>query len=175
MIAILLSSTMICLVKATPPTQVSGRLATVPGTTVISNTLKEGANVFADIYNKGTYLSGDILGSYEQTYRAVTHFANPDFTIGNPTLQPEAPFNFMDIERTFTGTVDGVSGGFTMRLQGTGYGNTFLGPTHFDVQGTWVIISGTGGLADLHGQGTWWHSRTGFAGLEYQGQIHFDP
>ena len=49
------------------------------------------------------------------------------------------------------------------------------GAAFHDLKGPWVIISGTGGLVGLHGQGTWWHSGIGFANLEYAGQVHFDP
>ena len=40
--------------------------------------------------------------------------------------------------------------------------------------GIWVIISGTGELANLHGQGTF-SSTGGFPQIAYEGQIHFDP
>jgi len=172
-----LLSTVIPFASATPSTPVSGQWVAVPGSQVYSNIRAKGANYFIDVYNKGTYTAGDMLGSFEQTFNVVIHYRSPQVVANlnpNPALRPEAPFIWYDMERTFTGTVLGVSGGFTMRLEAIGYGNSYEGPAYFNLRGTWVIISGTGGLANLHGQGTWWHSSTGFAGLEYQGQVHFD-
>jgi hypothetical protein len=164
--------------RATPGTIISGRWVGIASTLVASNHRTAGANLLADVYNEGTYITGDILGSFEQTFSLVMHYESPEVVANlnpNPALNPEAAFNWNNMDRTFTGTVLGVSGEFTMRLQAKGYGNTLKGPAYWDLQGTWVIISGTGGLANLHGQGTWWHSRTGFTGLEYEGKVHFDP
>jgi type 1 fimbria pilin len=68
---------------------------------------------------------------------------------------------------TFTGTVNGVSGTCVIKFQGNGAG---IG---MPIKGTWVILSGTGGLANLHGE----LSVEGTAGviLYYTGKIHFDP
>jgi hypothetical protein len=67
---------------------------------------------------------------------------------------------------TFTGTVDGDrSGTLEMRIVGTS-------PDMASWEGTWVILSGTGDLATLRGQGTW----EGAPGvLTYDGNYHFEP
>ena len=47
------------------------------------------------------------------------------------------------------------------------------------MQGTWVILGGTGGLANLRGQGTWWgwgsDGVPGTPDLFYSGQVHQAP
>jgi len=175
----LLATQYIDMARATPPTQISGRWVGITGSAIFSNMKIAGGNVFVDIYNEGTYSSGDILGSFEQTFTAVVHYGDPEIaknieTIPIP-LRPDSDFNWIKMERVFTGTVLGVPGGLTIRLEAKGYGNALRGSAYYDLEGTWVIISGTEGLANLHGQGTWWHSRTGYIGLEYEGQVHFDP
>ncbi len=66
----------------------------------------------------------------------------------------------------FTGTANGVSG--TLVLQLVGVVNV---PS---IQGSFTIISGGGGLANLHGQGTFGFPNA-FIGGTYSGQVHFDP
>jgi hypothetical protein len=48
-----------------------------------------------------------------------------------------------------------------------------------DWQGRWVILGGTGELATLRGQGTWWGPGAPGPGewgdIPYAGQIHFEP
>ncbi len=65
-----------------------------------------------------------------------------------------------------TATVLGRSGTLTERFDGTGV----MGGA---VQGRWVILSGTGGLANMQGQGTL-EGAANVAGV-YSGQVHFDP
>mgnify|MGYP006266897873 CR=1 FL=1 len=93
---------------------------------------------------------------------------------------PDAPFEFTHFVR-FVGTekdpaiVLGKSGTFTMLMEWRGYGNQFQMWQHFDIIGVWVIVHGTGDLANLHGQGLCWHTRTGVAAFEYKGLVHFSP
>jgi hypothetical protein len=73
----------------------------------------------------------------------------------------------------FEGTVDGRTGELTLRLTGNR-------PDAFsDWEGQWVILGGTAGLANLHGQGTFEGAGSPGFGVEgsvkYMGQIHFDP
>jgi len=80
------------------------------------------------------------------------------------------------LRSTFTGTVNGESGTLVIQL----VGKRPMEPEPGNWHGQWVIISGTGDLANLHGQGTWWGP--GYEGPEipgerpdiYYGQIHFD-
>jgi hypothetical protein len=68
---------------------------------------------------------------------------------------------------TFTGTVNGIPGTCIIKFQGNGEG--ILMP----IKGKWVILSGTDGLANLHG--TLSVEGIGGAFLNYNGMIHFDP
>ncbi len=68
---------------------------------------------------------------------------------------------------TFTGTVNGIPGTCIIKFQGNGEG--ILMP----IKGTWVILSGTGGLTNLHG--TLKVEGIGGTYLNYNGKIHFDP
>jgi hypothetical protein len=76
--------------------------------------------------------------------------------------------------RTFTGTVNGLPG--TLDLLFIGKVNISVRPITLTLY--WVILSGTGELVNLCGEGTYW--RTGVDDLgrpigTYTAQIHFDP
>lgn len=79
-----------------------------------------------------------------------------------------AGFNSYKGTVSFVGSVDGKSGTLTMlavgkkpdRQPGTEW------------EGTWVILGGTGDLANLHGQGVWWGASRN---INYTGNVHFDP
>lgn len=51
------------------------------------------------------------------------------------------------------------------------------GPTDQYMWGQWVIVSGTGGLANVHGRGTWWGPGMNEEGADlwYDGDVHFHP
>ncbi len=70
-------------------------------------------------------------------------------------------------------TVDEKSGTLEMRVVGS------RPDAGSDWQGFWVILSGTGELATLRGQGTWWGPGAPGPGewgdIYYGGQIHFEP
>lgn len=73
----------------------------------------------------------------------------------------------------FEGSVDGRTGELTLRLNGSR-------PDAFsDWEGQWVILGGTEGLANLHGQGIFYGPGSPGFGEEgavtYEGQVHFDP
>ena len=73
----------------------------------------------------------------------------------------------------FTGEVDGKSG--TLVIQWVGNTKNDLGWWWFK----WVILSGTGDLANLRGQGTSWGPGPAgpgvWGGVDYSGKIHFKP
>ncbi len=132
-----------------------------------------GANVFTSTYVTGVYISGPMDGAYEQSTNIIWHFGNPQ-TVNNLPANPMSwmgipSFAVWNIERTFTGTVYGKLGTLTMHLEAK---FTYPTVTYPSLEGSWIIISGTGELADLHGQGTWWNSPGQV--LQYEGQMHFD-
>ncbi len=65
----------------------------------------------------------------------------------------------------FTGTANGVSGTAVLQLVGV--------VDVPSIQGSFIIISGDGGLANLRGQGTFVFDNA-FIGGTYSGQVHFD-
>ena len=80
----------------------------------------------------------------------------------------EGPLNVW-LRSDFEGTVMGREGTLVIQLVGWRY-------LPEDWSGQWVIISGTGELANLHGQGTWGGPGFGAPGPDiwYSGQINFD-
>ena len=74
------------------------------------------------------------------------------------------------LRSSFTGTVLGKSGTLVIQLVGKK-------PAEEDWHGQWVILSGTGELANLRGQGTWWGPGFDAPGpdIYYMGQVHFKP
>ncbi len=83
---------------------------------------------------------------------------------------PESVTNFGKLTINFTGEVDGRVGGMTMKATGK-QDSTTCDPSGAIWYGKWVILGGTGELAQLHGNGEW----TGPSfNLDYTGIIHFD-
>jgi hypothetical protein len=158
---------------AITPTPVSG---TFIGTSfpVYGDIKYAGGNAIYTSYNTGAYDSGPMIGTFEQFTDVIWHFGDPE-TVKNLPANPMAwnsipSFAVWHIERTFTGTVDGKIGSLNILLEAKFSRPTVTYPS---LEGTWVIISGTGELANLHGQGTW-HNSPGQV-LVYDGQMHFDP
>ena len=81
---------------------------------------------------------------------------------------PEGPLNVW-LRSDFEGTVMGREGTLVIQLVGWRY-------LPEDWAGQWVIVSGTGALANLHGQGAWGGPGFGASGPDiwYSGQVHFD-
>ena len=154
-------------VSATKPTQISGTWGPTGGLTLIGPEHTAGGNHFDVFTNKGKYLTGPITGTFEQTVTVIIHTGELPFV-------EEPPFNFSwRIDRTIQATIDGKSGTVVMRLICKG-STVMVGTSSVtSLEGTWVIISATDGLAGLHGQGTWWNIPP--LKLGYEGQIHFDP
>jgi len=145
----LLPILMIPAVQATPPELASG--SRIYEITHIEITKVAGGNTFMRVQEKGTW-TGTFEGRARARFEVIVHPA------GFVTLQGQI---------NFEGTVDGKEGTLVIKFVGKKTGEPLLW------HGTWVILSGTGDLAYLHGQGTWGGLGSGY--LDYSGKIHFDP
>jgi hypothetical protein len=155
------------------PTDISGNWRAIsPGT--ISATIA-GGNVFLAFEGAtAQYYQGDMIGTLTQNILVVFHYGDSaiaqSLDLTKPSTWPQTDWNW-HIDRTFTGTVLGSDPGtLTMKLEAKGYGR--IGAP-VSIEGTWVIISGSDGLANLHGQGTWQNTAT--QQNQYQGQVKFSP
>ncbi len=137
--------------SATSPTSATGAI------TVTSFTPTEVRNV-----------NGNTITDFTQSANLVGTFTGTTADVGTIVQHPTGDFNFK-IRHTFTGTVDGKSGTMVLEVAGKGEGGVPGGT----LRGQFVILSDTGELANLHGQGNF----DGIAGDggTYSGQIHFDP
>jgi hypothetical protein len=164
LVVVVMLAVPIIAVSATKPMQIAGKwepTSSVP----IPPPKSAGANFFTCLSVAGEFFEGPIIGDFSHIIEVTMHF-------GEPEQLPPATFNWK-IERTFEGTVE-VNGDTyegTLLIRQNAKGTMPGGPG--TLKGTWVIISGTGELANLHGQGKW----TNLAGgqFSYEGQIHFDP
>jgi hypothetical protein len=149
----LLFSMAMSVAYATKPIPVSGQIIILGATNVVTEPAGGSDNSITTLNLYGVFV-GSISGSYTSESRWITHnFGMPDswtHALGVDTISPAA--------------VMGKTGTITFLLDGkTGEG------------GTWVIIGGTGDLANLRGQGKYTPSATSTYINIYEGQIHFDP
>jgi len=139
----------ISVVHATPPIMATGTVTAGTFTTTGARTA-DGNTFLTGAFDRDVF-TGTFDGTAPNLFRLIL----------NPSrLNVQVLF-------TFTGTVNGKSGTCIIKFQGNGEG---IG---MPIRGKWVILSGTGGLANLHGE----LSVEGIAGviLYYTGRIHFDP
>jgi hypothetical protein len=142
-------------VHATPPTQGSGSFdMSIPETTTES--WFAGGNIIMHMQGGGGHDYGTFEGIWIHDEWDVVHLATGIVTFKGVW---DSPYGM---------TVDGVTGTVHVSYWGTADAATGA------FQGKWVIISGTGGLANLRGQGTmgWEVSATyGWYTIQY----HFEP
>jgi hypothetical protein len=148
----LLSALLLPVVHASKPITVSGEWTYVPN--MLSSRWANG-NQICEGEEDGTW-TGDFNGESYDTFTVIKHDADP----GPPSF-----VNVIGIIN-FHGSVNGNEGTLVIKFVGKKTGEPLVW------YGTWVIISGTGELANLHGRGTWWGPSTD---LDYEGKIHFDP
>jgi hypothetical protein len=146
---------------ASPPTEASGTFTTTSAT--FNSMQTAGGNTIIDLSATVSY-TGTFTGT--STVHGILIFHSG----GTGAQFPPWRANFHDVE-TFTGTVNGVPGMVTFNLAGTGS----MAPPAGSFRGTGVIVSGTGGLANLRGVlsevGTVPAALPGPLGT-YTGQIH---
>ena len=127
---------------ATKPTRVAWT-SMATGLTVQDGTLAgESDNRFLDL-SISAVCSGDIAG----IYTSDSHWIIQNWMTGVPLLMQPGPIYVHAIDY-FSATFEGKSGTLAILV------NHIYYPSMGSSEGTWVIISGTGELANLHGQGT---------------------
>lgn len=115
-----------------------------------------------------TFVYGKEVSTFTGTFDGMSE---DEFVVVCHQKGPESFMNFAKITIDFTGEVNGLEGGLTIKATGKEDSNTCDPSLEAIWSGKWVIVGGTGELADLHGTGTW--TGPSFT-LEYTGKIHFD-
>jgi len=119
-----------------------------------------------DLPSGGARISGTEYAIWTGT------FAGSSIESFKGTIMPDGTLTAL-IRIEFTGSVNGAEGGLSIQL--TVWAKSLVEP----MGGRWTIRGGTGGLADLHGQGTWTFTGCDTEGVwcwaYYSGQVHFAP
>jgi hypothetical protein len=126
-LAALLAVACVAAAAASPPTPASGTFAYLAAT--FNGVRSEGGNTIIDDLSASVSYTGTFSGT--------------STVQGTLILHADGTANFRDVE-TFTGTVNGVPGTVTFRLEG----RTDRAGV---VNATDAVVSATGALADLHG------------------------
>ena len=149
-----LLSTLSTPAHAGPPTDVEGLWQYQP---FIEKMRFADGNTFLETFENGLW-SGTFSGTSTEDGKVVIHSS------GSWSFKGKVFFD---------GMVNGKSGKLTMRVVGS------RPDALTDWQGKWVILSGTGDLTTLRGQGTWWGpgapAPEQWGDIYYSGQIHFEP
>ena len=153
-LVVMILTTLLMSVHAGPPTNAEGLWRYQP---FIDETRVVGGNTFLKTHENGEW-TGTFVGDSTELGQVVIHASGS--------------WSFNAIV-SYVGTVDGRSGTLEMSVVGSR-------PDVFtDWQGRWVILSGTGDLATLRGQGTWRGPGSLGEGkwgdIYYSGNVHFEP
>jgi hypothetical protein len=157
LLVVALLSTLSMPVNAGPPTTAGGEWQyIVTGVDV----RVAGCNTFIYISKEDSIWQGTFQGTSTDTGVVVEHCSG------------KASFNGIV---SFVGEVNGESGSLEMSV--TGQYSYEQGDWNW--KGQWVILSGTEGLANLHGQGTWFGPGAGgpfvWGTVDYAGSYRFEP
>ena len=146
---------------ATPSTEVAGDL---DYWFQVTGMREAGPNIFMDATEQETWREAEDMAG-------MAGYGNSVFTVG----MFAAGFWNVWLRCEFEGVVDGKEGTLLIQMVGKK-------PLGEDWYGQWVILSGTGELANAHGRGTWWGpgyrdevKDPDSPDCYYSGQIHFDP
>jgi hypothetical protein len=152
---ILVASALAMPVQAGPPTPAEGLWQYQP---FILDVKEAGCNTFLTTFENGMW-TGTFEGTSTEDGKVVIHCSG--------AWSFNAIVSFSEV------TVDGREGTLTMSVGGG------QPDEDSDWEGRWVILSGTGELATLRGQGIWWGPGAPDVGvwgdIYYSGQIHFEP
>jgi hypothetical protein len=160
-IALLLSMSM-SIAYATTPMQVTWTSVATGISVQDGKIAGESDNRFLDL-SLTAMCTGDIAGIYTSDSHWIIH----NWITGVPLLKQPGPVNVHAVDYIST-TFQGKSGTLAILV------NHIYYPSIGSSEGTWVIIGGTGELANLHGQGTTFDP-PGPGPTTWTGQVHFDP
>lgn len=139
--------------QAGPPENASGTWWYFP---IIDDVRVAGCNTFIDSFEIGEW-TGSFAGDSTELGKVVAYC--------NGHLSFNATVTFVEV------TIAGKQGGLVMSVAGTL-------PVGSEWTGSWVILSGTGELENLRGQGAWWGpgapdwEQWGY--VDYAGNYHFE-
>jgi hypothetical protein len=150
-VALLFSMSM-SVAHATKPIPVEGQIIIQGYTSMVPNPSGESDNSIITLSLYGVFV-GDIAGSYTSESLWVRHNVGaPDVWTNVHAVDTISPATVMDKTGTLTFMLNGKTG----------------------QEGNWVIVGGTGELANLRGQGTYSPGANPVT-VNYEGQVHFDP
>ena len=150
--AVLLATPYIGMVHAKPSTTVSGTIVLTSSVPIGGGRAGKSDNLIL-IMDITEEWDGDIVATGTTQATWIMH------NWVDPMGGPDTWFNVHE-KLTLSATVLGASGTLTMELNLAG------------TEGHWIIIDGTGGLANLRGHGTATLTTVPYS---YTGQVHFDP
>lgn len=159
--AVMILSALVMPAQAGPPMNAEGLWQYVP---YILDARMAGGTTFLTTYEEGVWtdISPTLPGTFQGT-------STED---GKVVIHRSGAWSFNAIV-SFEGTVDGKEGTLEMSVGGDRPDGSA------DWEGRWVILSGTGELATLRGQGTWWGPGSPGPGesgdIYYAGRFHFEP
>jgi hypothetical protein len=129
---VLVLSVLVLPAAASAASPVNGSGTFTVSSAVTTSTRQADGNTFLTL-RATTLYSGTLQGAGVGEETVIVH---PDGTLSGSTFE------------TFTGTIGGAAGTAVLRVEGTGDVGTGV------LRGRFTILDGTGGLANVHGEGT---------------------